>query len=60
MEDQTGKTQIRVPTEVYSRVSGYYRPVTNWNKGKQQEFSERRYFKVEETAQESSKATCVA
>ena len=29
-------------TEVYSRVTGYFRPVTNWNKGKQQEFKDRR------------------
>jgi hypothetical protein len=26
------------PTEVYSRVCGYHRPVNNWNKGKQEEF----------------------
>lgn len=29
------------PMEVYSRVVGYYRPVSSWNKGKQQEFSDR-------------------
>lgn len=28
-------------TEVWSRVVGYYRPVQNWNKGKQEEFKER-------------------
>jgi ribonucleoside-triphosphate reductase len=28
-------------TEVYSRVCGYFRPVTNWNKGKQEEFKDR-------------------
>ncbi|SDC75335.1 ribonucleoside-triphosphate reductase class III catalytic subunit [Desulfurella multipotens] len=28
-------------TEVYSRVVGYYRPVQNWNKGKQEEFKQR-------------------
>lgn len=27
--------------EVYSRVSGYFRPVERWNKGKQQEYAER-------------------
>ncbi len=26
--------------EVFSRVCGYFRPVTNWNKGKQEEFKE--------------------
>lgn len=30
-----------VPCEVYSRVVGYYRPVSQWNEGKKQEFSER-------------------
>jgi hypothetical protein len=32
------------PTEVYSRIVGYMRPVSNWNPGKQQEFKERREF----------------
>lgn len=31
----------KVRVEVYSRVSGYYRPTSQWNKGKQEEFSER-------------------
>ena len=29
---------------VYSRIVGYYRPVANWNKGKQEEFSKRALF----------------
>ena len=33
-------------TEVWSRVVGFYRPVQNWNKGKQSEFSERKVFKL--------------
>ena len=32
--------------EVYSRVCGYFRPVSNWNKGKQAEFEDRKTFKV--------------
>ncbi|MBR3816740.1 MAG: ribonucleoside triphosphate reductase [Clostridia bacterium] len=28
-------------TEVYSRITGYYRPVQNWNDGKSQEFRDR-------------------
>ena len=28
-------------TEVYSRITGYYRPVKNWNDGKSQEFADR-------------------
>ncbi len=32
---------MMIQTEVYSRVAGYFRPVNQWNKGKQEEFSER-------------------
>ena len=34
--------------EVYSRVVGYIRPVQQWNKGKKQEFADRKEFKIEE------------
>ena len=37
---------LRVPCEVYSRIVGYIRPVLNWNQGKQQEWGERKAFKV--------------
>ncbi len=33
-------------TEVFSRVVGYHRPVTSWNKGKQEEFKERKVYKT--------------
>ena len=29
------------PAEVYSRITGYYRPVQNWNEGKTQEYKNR-------------------
>lgn len=32
--------------QVYSRVTGYYRPVANFNKGKQEEVRDRVMFKV--------------
>jgi len=35
-------------TEVYSRVVGYIRPVSQWNKGKQAEFSDRAEYMVEQ------------
>ncbi len=35
-------------TEVYSRITGYYRPVQNWNEGKTQEFKDRKLYQVEE------------
>ena len=34
-------------TEVYSRITGYYRPVQNWNDGKTQEFKDRVTYNVE-------------
>ncbi len=34
--------------EVYSRVVGYLRPVIQWNRGKQQEFSDRKTFDIKE------------
>ena len=33
-------------TEVYSRITGYYRPVQNWNDGKLEEYKERKTYKV--------------
>lgn len=44
-----GGKHFKCPTcgrdcEVYSRVVGYYRPVRNWNEGKQEEFRQRREF----------------
>lgn len=33
--------------EVYSRVTGYFRPVSNWNKGKKEEYKERTPFKIQ-------------
>ena len=33
-------------TEVYSRVVGYFRPVKSWNKGKKEEFKDRKAFKI--------------
>ncbi len=33
-------------TEVYSRITGYYRPVQNWNDGKAQEFSDRKVYNI--------------
>ena len=34
-------------TEIYSRITGYYRPVGNWNDGKAQEFRDRTVYRVE-------------
>ncbi len=34
-------------TEVYSRITGYYRPVQNWNDGKAEEFKSRKEYDIE-------------
>ena len=35
------------PAEIYSRITGYYRPVKNWNDGKSQEFKDRVTYKID-------------
>lgn len=35
--------------EVYSRITGYYRPVQNWNAGKTQEYKERKEYDIEKS-----------
>ncbi len=35
------------PTETYSRITGYYRPIKNWNDGKAQEFKDRCTYDIE-------------
>ncbi len=34
-------------TEIYSRITGYYRPVKNWNAGKTEEFKDRKEYTLE-------------
>ena len=33
--------------DVYSRVTGYMRPVKQWNKGKQEEWDKRKKYKLD-------------
>lgn len=37
-------TKCGMRCEVYSRVTGYMRPVNAWNAGKQQEFKDRKEY----------------
>lgn len=37
--------------EVYSRVVGYFRPVKQWNNGKQEEYTERETYVSESAAE---------
>ena len=46
--------------EVFSRVTGFFRPVQSWNKGKTEEFKDRQKFKLakeECVVDESSRLT---
>ena len=45
MEEKQDDVSIVVPCEVYSRIVGYFRPVRNWNKGKRQEFVDRKSYR---------------
>ena len=41
-------------TEVYSRITGYYRPVANWNDGKSQEYKERKTYDIKNSKLEKN------
>lgn len=41
---KTKKKIKRQPCEVYSRIVGYIRPVSQWNVGKQSEWEDRKVF----------------
>lgn len=45
-------------TEVYSRITGYYRPVQNWNDGKTQEFKDRQTYDVSDKKHECTNGAC--
>ncbi len=46
-------------TEVYSRITGYYRPVQNWNDGKSQEFEHRvEYDPIKAAKKEFDSCVC--
>lgn len=38
--------KVGVPTEIYARVVGYMSPLSQWNRGKRAEFSERKMIKL--------------
>lgn len=44
-------------TEVYSRITGYYRPVQNWNDGKREEFAHRKVYNIEHSVLRNSHAS---
>jgi len=49
----------RQPVECWTRVMGYFRPVSQFNNGKQSEYKERKWF-TESKAFASEKCACCA
>ncbi len=45
-------------TEVYSRITGYYRPIQNWNDGKAQEYKERQVYNIGNSVLKEKSADC--
>ena len=45
-------------TEVYSRITGYYRPVQNWNDGKRAEFADRKVYDIANSTFSGKEKSC--
>ena len=45
--------------EVYSRITGYYRPVQNWNEGKAQEYKNRKLYQPQESTLKKTRTNIV-
>ncbi len=54
MKSEKKKERCGKKTQVYSRVVGYIRPVCNWNDAKQEEFVERKTYRVEDASDKES------
>ncbi len=44
---ENGARKLSIPCEVYTRVTGFYRPVSHFNPGKREEFRNRKYLSLE-------------
>jgi len=45
------------PTEVYTRIVGYHRDVANWNRGKKEEYFDRKTFSVNNNSLDTKETT---
>ncbi|MBQ8426239.1 MAG: ribonucleoside triphosphate reductase [Clostridia bacterium] len=45
-------------TEVYSRITGYYRPIQNWNDGKRKEFEDRKEYNIDTSKFQAKEQAC--
>ena len=50
----------RQPVECWTRVMGYFRPVSHFNKGKKSEYAERIWFKEGKAFADHSSCRCLA
>ena len=58
--EQTECPHCHQKTEVYSRITGYYRPIQNWNDGKTQEYKQRKEYDLSHsTLNHDDKCCCV-
>ncbi len=48
-DDRKKDKESKCSVEVYSRVTGFFRPTKSWNKGKTAEFGDRKVFKVDKS-----------
>ena len=46
--------QKKCSVEVFSRVTGFFRPVQSWNKGKTEEFKDRKKFNIDTITEENA------
>ena len=49
----------KIPCERFSRVVGYFRPVCQWNVGKQEEFDDRRPMDVQALVEKVKGESCL-
>jgi ribonucleoside-triphosphate reductase len=50
-------TKCKQKVEVFSRVVGYFRPVSRWNEGKQEEWNDRLTFNEEKALEKEMKSS---
>lgn len=54
------KDEERQPCEIWTRVMGYHRPVSEFNKGKKEEFAERKYFTEKNAIHRMEDMNCIS
>ena len=47
MKEKQKNKKGRTKTQIFARVVGYMRPLAQWNESKQQEFKDRKTFKLQ-------------